>query len=590
MADEQAMRSGGEILVDQLLLHGADLAFGVPGESYLAVLDALYERRQRIRFITCRHEAGAANMADAFGKLTGKPGICMVTRGPGACHAAIGLHTAFQDSTPMLLLIGQVGRDMSEREAFQEIDYRRMFGQSAKWVAEIDDAARIPEFVARAFATAVSGRPGPVVLALPEDVLRERVATPDALPFQAVETGVDPADMARFRDLLSGARRPFLLVGGGGWSAAAKAAVERFALAWTLPIGVGFRRQDYVSNDLAVYAGDVGIGINPALARRLRDSDLVIALGSRLGEATTSGYTLLEVPVPRQRLVHIHPAAAELGRVYQPSLAINASAGRFAAAAASLGAPETVPWRAWTESARADYLAWQSDVPAQPGPLDMVQIVRQLRAVLPDDAIVTNGAGNATIWLHRFFRWRRWRSQLAPANGAMGYGVPAAVAAAILHPDRVVVSLTGDGCFQMAGHELATAMQYGAKPIFLIVNNGMYGTIRMHQERDYPDRVLGTALVNPDFVAWARAFGAHAERVEATAEFAPALARAIAAGVAAVIELRIDPEALTPQRSLSQIRGTGAVARGRPASAILILSFCKIGRGFFPFGGSDQGG
>ncbi|HLY57779.1 MAG TPA: thiamine pyrophosphate-binding protein [Stellaceae bacterium] len=555
------VRTGGQILADQLAVHGVDRVFGVPGESYLATLDALYDRRDRIQFVTCRHEAGAANMAEADGKLTGRPGVCMVTRGPGACHAAIGVHTAQQDSTPMLLLIGQVERGTRERESFQEIDYRRMFGTSAKWVAEIDTADRVPEMVAHAFATATSGRPGPVVLALPEDMLRETAQVPDARPYTPVQAYPGAAQMEELRQRLVRAERPFLLVGGSTWSAEAKADVEAFAAAWDLPTGVSLRCQDFVSNDAPFYAGDVGIGINPALAERVRDADLLIVAGPRLGEMTTQGYSLVDIPVPRQTLVHIHPGAEELGRVYQPALAINSGLGPFAAAAKALAPPAVIPWRERTRAANASYAAWQALDPPPAGALNMAELVRHLRRELPDDAILCNGAGNYATWFHRFFRWRRWKTQLAPTSGAMGYGVPAAIAASLRHPDRVVVSANGDGCFLMCGQELATAMQHGAKPIFLVVDNGMYGTIRMHQEREYPARTVGTALVNPDFVAYAQAFGLHAERVTATAEFPDAFTRALAADKASLIELRLDPEAITPRQTLSEIRDAALARR-----------------------------
>ena len=559
---ETRQRTGGEILVDQLKIHGVDLAFGVPGESYLAVLDALHDAQDQIKFVICRHEAGAANMAEAYGKLTGRPGICMVTRGPGASHAAIGLHTAFQDSSPMILLIGQVGRDMREREAFQEVDYRRMFGQMAKWVAEIDDAERIPEFMNHAFALATSGRPGPVVLALPEDMLTSLATTADAKPYKPVQAYPGPTDMAEFRDRLAQAQRPLLIVGGGTWNAAAKRDIEAFATAWQLPTAVSFRCQDYVDNTLPIYAGDVGIGINAKLAERVRNADLLIACGPRLGEMTTSGYTLIDVPVPKQTLIHIHPGAEELNRVYQPTLAINAGLANFAAAAVQLAPPATIPWGDAAAVAHEEYLANQKS-PPPPGPLDMVAVVEHLREVLPPDAILTNGAGNYTVWFHRFYRFSKWRTQLAPTSGAMGYGVPSAVAAAILHPDRIVLSLNGDGCFLMNGQEIATAMQYGAKPIFLVINNGMYGTIRMHQERHYPARVSGTELHNPDFAAYARSFGAYGEVVTTTEEFGPAFERALKAGRAALLELRLDPEALTPRQSLSQIRAAAIAARDK---------------------------
>lgn len=547
------LRTGGQILVDALEIHGVDLAFCVPGESYIAALDALYDARDTIRLVVCRHEGGAANMADAYGKLTGRPGICFVTRGPGASNAAIGVHTAFQDSTPMILLVGQVARDHCEREAFQEVDFRRMFGQMTKWVAQVDDPARIPEFLSRAFHTATAGRPGPVVLALPEDVLREPGTAPATDPYRPVRPHPGAADMARLRQMLAAAGRPFMLIGGGGWDAPACADLADFAAANRLPTGVSFRCQDYLDNTHACYVGHVAIGIDPNLARRVREADLLLVVGARMGELTTGGYTLIEAPRPKQRLIHVHAGAEELGRVYQADLAINAAPGPFAAAARALAPVEPAPWSGWAESARADYLA-TLEPPTSPGPLQMAQVVAHLRRVLPADAILTNGAGNYAQWLHRFYQYRRYRTQLAPTSGAMGYGVPAAVAAKIVHPDRVVVSFNGDGCFLMNGQELATAVAERANVVFLVVNNRMYGTIRMHQERAYPGRVWGTDLVNPDFAAYARAFGAHGEAVARTEDFAPAFERALDAGTPALIELRLDPEALSPTASLSQVR------------------------------------
>jgi acetolactate synthase-1/2/3 large subunit len=550
-------RSGAQILVDQLKIHGADTVFSVPGESYLAVLDALYDANS-IRLVTCRQEGGAAMMADAYGKLTGQPGLCMVTRGPGATNASAGLHVAKQDSTPLILFIGQVARGTLEREAFQEIDYRRMFGQLAKWVAEIDDPRRIPEFVARAFATATSGRPGPVVLALPEDMLTEIADVADAQPYAPVETWPGEAPMARFRDLLAAAKRPFLLLGGSAWDAGAVAAIERFAAANKLPVGCGFRRQDRFDNTHPCYAGDVGIGINPKLAERIKNADLLIALGPRLGEMTTGGYTLLDIPVPKQPLVHVHADAAELGRVYQPTLAINATPRAFARAAAALAPVERAPWAAATEAAHQDFLVYRKP-PRSPGEIQMGEIMTWLDEHLPPDAIVTNGAGNFATWVHRFRRYRRFGTQLAPTSGSMGYGLPAAVAAKIVHPDRAVLCVAGDGDFLMTGQELATAVQRRLGIIVLVVNNGMYGTIRMHQERHHPGRVIGTDLHNPDFAALARAYGAYGERVERTADFPAAFERARAAGGPAILELPLDPEALTIRQSLSEIR-TAALA------------------------------
>lgn len=555
-----AGRIGGHILVDCLRAHGVDLAFAVPGESYLAVLDGLVDVPQ-IRTVVCRQEGGAAMMAEAYGKLTGKPGICMVTRGPGATNASAGVHIAFQDSTPMILLVGQVGRDMFDREAFQEIDYRRMFGQMAKWVAQIDDPARIPEYVSRAFHTAVSGRPGPVVLALPEDMLVERAAVSDFDPYKRTEPHPGPADLTRFREILSAAKRPLVIVGGGGWDAGASADLARFAEANALPIGASFRCQDYLDNRHPNYVGHVGIGIDPNLAARVRDSDLLIVVGARLGEMTTSGYSLLDIPRPRQGLVHVHPGADELGRVYQADLPIHASQRAFLAAVAAMEPVDSGAWAAETPLARREYEALLKPL-TSPGPVQMAEIVNWLDANLPTDAIVTNGAGNYATWVHRFYRYKGYRGCLAPTCGSMGYGVPAGVAAKLTYPDRMVVSVNGDGCYMMHGQELATAVQYGANTIFLVVNNSMYGTIRMHQEREYPNRTSATDLRNPDFAALARAYGAHGEVVTRTEDFAGAFDRARAAGTPALIEIRVDPEALTPARSLSQIR-EAALAAGR---------------------------
>jgi acetolactate synthase I/II/III large subunit len=541
-------RHGGKLLVDQLVLQGADTIFGVPGESFLAVLDGLYE--SPIRLITCRQEAGAANMADAYGKLTGRPGIAIVTRGPGATQASVGVHTAFQDSTPIILLVGQVASDQVEREAFQELDYRRMFGEMTKWVAQIDRADRIPEYVARAYAVCSSGRPGPVVLALPEDMLTSEADVADALPARGVQPHPAPDDIERLRELLAGAERPFAILGGGGWTPDAAHDLRVFLEANAIPAGAAFRRQDSIDNDSPSYAGDVGIGINPKLAARVRESDLLLVVGPRLGEMTTSGYTLIEPPVPAQPLVHVHPGAEELGRVYRPELPILSGMTHFAAAVRDLRVEPR--WRDWASEARADYEAWQQP-PPMPGAVDLGACVAHLRDRVPD-AIVTNGAGNFSAWVHRFWRWHEYPSQLAPTSGAMGYGVPAAVAAKAVHPERTVVCFAGDGDFLMSGQELATAAQHDLPILVVVVNNGMYGTIRMHQERHYPGRVVGTELANPDFAAYARAFGAHGETVTETAQFAVAVDRALASGGTALIELQIDPDAINPRTTLSAIR------------------------------------
>jgi len=546
-------RTGGQILVEQLRIQGVDTAFGVPGESYLAVLDAMHDHANAMRYVICRQEGGAAMMADAYAKLTGKVGVCMVTRGPGATNASAGVHVAFQDSTPMLLLIGQVGRDMIEREAFQEIDYRRMFGQMAKWVAQIDDPARIPEYISRAFSVAQSGRRGPVVLALPEDMLTELAETPDAPPVRAPEAHPGPAEMQRFKAMLQAAERPLLIVGGGGWSEALRIETQAFAEAADLPVAAVFRRQDYVDNDWPNYIGDVGIGPSPKLAERVKQSDLLIVLGARLGEMSTGGYTLLGIPQPGQPMVHIHAGAEELNRVYQPELPIQASSRAFIAAARALGPIDGSRWRSETRMARAEYEAWQQPT-TSPGPVQMAEIIRWLDANTPADTIFTNGAGNYATWVHRFHRYRRHGGQLAPTSGSMGYGLPAAVAAKIARPERLVVAFAGDGCIQMTIQEFATARQHGANIIAIVVNNGMYGTIRMHQEREYPTRVSGTELTNPDYAALARAYDGHGETVERTEDFAAAFERARQSGKLAIIEVRVDPEALTPRASLSQIR------------------------------------
>ncbi|MDQ2820778.1 MAG: thiamine pyrophosphate-binding protein [Pseudomonadota bacterium] len=558
-------RTGGQILVDALKVHGVDIAFGVPGESYLDVLDALHD--SSIRFIVNRQEGGAAFMAEAYGKLTGQPGICFVTRGPGATNASIGVHTAFQDSTPMILFIGQVGGDFIDREAFQEIDYRRMFGQMAKWVAQVDRADRMPEYIARAFQVATSGRPGPVVLALPEDMLTSVAQVADTRRYQAVQASPAAAQIATLRTMLAAAKKPMVIVGGGAWNAQACADLATFAEANGLPVGCAFRFQDLMDNAHPHYCGDVGIGINPTLAARVRDADLLIAIGPRLGEMTTSGYALLESPVPRQRLVHIHADAEELGSVYQAELMINSGPVQALAMLAAMAPVDASAWRASVAQAREELAAFQQCPPIfQDGAakLDLWQLVQELMAQAPHDTIITNGAGNYATWAHRFYRYGPMRTQLAPTSGAMGYGVPAGVAAKIADPARTVVTFAGDGEFMMTGQELATAVQYGAGVIIIVFNNSMFGTIRMHQERTYPGRVSGTALHNPDFAALAQAYGAHGEMVECTAEFGPALARALAhtrtENLPAVIELRYDGNLITPNATLAALRASAQKA------------------------------
>ena len=553
------LRTGGQILVDCLRLHGVGTVFCVPGESYLATLDAFHDVRDSIRLVVCRQEGGAANMAEAWGKMTGRPGIAFATRGPGAANASIGLHTARQDSTPLILFVGQVARGMAEREAFQEVDFRRMFGQMTKWVAQIDDAARIPEMVGRAFQVATSGRPGPVVLALPEDMQTERAGAADGAPFRPVQAHPGAGDMDRLRDMLGTARRPLLLVGGGGWSADACDDLQAFAEAFDLPVAAAFRRQDLFDNRRPNYAGVVGLGIDPKLKTRLDETDLLVAVGPQLGEIVSGGYAYFTFPKPRQRFVHVAAGVGELGKVYQADLAINAGMAEFCAAARAL-APSRGDRTEWTKSARADYLAF-STAGGMPGAVNYSAVVAWLSDTLPENAVIANGAGNFSIWVHRFFRYKRYGTQLAPQSGAMGYGVPAGVAAGIRHPDRIVVSVSGDGCFLMNGQELATAAQQNVAVIFIVVNNGIYGTIRMHQERHYPARKSGTDLVNPDFAALARSYGAHGETVRRTEEFAPAFERARAAGGPALIELVIDPDAVLPTSTLAEIRADALAER-----------------------------
>lgn len=547
-------RTGGQVLVDQLLIHGADTAYCVPGESYLEVLDALHDVQDKFSLINARHEAGAANMAETYGKLTGKPGICMVTRGPGACHAAIGVHIAQQDSTPMILLVGQIARDTTDREAFQEVDYRAMFGPIAKWATQIDDPARVPEYMARAFRVATSGRPGPVVISLPEDMLTEVVSVADARPYTATHAGLSADDLDMLKTEIAQAERPLLLLGGSGWSDESAAAITRFAEANKIPVTTSFRRQDIVDNLSPVYAGDFGTSTAPSLYAHQRDADLLVVIGARLGEMTTKTYTSIQSPNPDTRLVHVYPDADEIGRVYSPDLGIAAAPVSVAAAldGVDLGRAET--WGAWCEKLHADYL---TDTEAPNGgdwDLDMGVALAQLRDELPDDVVVTLDAGNHTGWAQRFLRFGRPGRIVGSTCGAMGYSVPAAVAASIADPERLTLSFVGDGGFMMSGNELATAAQYGGRPIVLLFNNGIYGTIRMHQERDHPERISGTTLQNQDFVKMAEGLGAHAERVTKTEDFAAAFTRARESGRPALIELVTDPEQISTRTTISKLR------------------------------------
>jgi acetolactate synthase-1/2/3 large subunit len=570
-------RLAGHALVEALVAQGIDTAFGVPGESYLAVLDGFYEQREHIRFVGCRHEGGAAFMAEAQGKLSGWPGVCLVTRGPGASNAAIGLHTAFQDSTPLVLLVGQVASDQRDREAFQELDYRQVFGPGtlgmAKWVAEVQQADRLPEYVAHAFHTAMQGRPGPVVLVLPEDMLTtptDAAVLPRVVPAQAWPS---PGALRELRTLLAQARRPLAIVGGAGWTAESARALQRFAEAWQLPVGCGFRFQDTFDNRHPLYAGDVGIGINPKLAARVRDADLILAIGVRLGEMTTGGYSHLTAPRPAQRLAHLHAGAEELGRVYAADLLLQCSLSLAGQALATLEPPPgALPWRDWAAAAHDDYEA--NHVAPAIAPLDMAQVVKCVQRLAPADTVYTNGAGNFSVWLHRYTHYaglqHHGRTQLAPTSGAMGYGVPAAVAASLLYPARTVVNFAGDGDFLMTGQELATARAHGAgtgggRLISIVVDNGSYGTIRMHQERTYPGRVSGSDLrANPDFAALARAYGWHAAEVAATEAFEPAFAAALAADGPTLIHLTLDADVSTPRTTLTALRAAALKARAGP--------------------------
>lgn len=549
-------RTGGQLIVDSLAANGVNHVFSVPGESFLAVLDALYDAE--IETIVCRQEGGAAMMADAWGKMTGEPGICFVTRGPGASNATAGLHIAMQDSTPMILFIGQVQRDAREREAFQEVEYRRAFTEYAKWVAEIDDPARVPEFVSRAFAVATSGRPGPVVLALPEDMLRETVQEPvEAKPYQPVPIHPGHHEMQELGTLLSNAERPIVILGGSRWTDRAKSVMETAAEKAAFPVGCSLRRQMLFDHLHPSYAGDVGIGINPALGKEIREADLVVLVGGRMSEMPSSGYTLLDIPFPEQTFVHVHPDAKELGRVYRPDLAICADPSSFAEAFAALDLTGAENRSERTARMHQSYLDWSTPPETGPDGVHMGAVMNWIEENLPPETIFTNGAGNYATWLHRFHRFRNFATQAAPTSGSMGYGLPGAIGAALASPGAPVVNFAGDGCFLMTGQEFATAVRYRLPIITVLVNNSMYGTIRMHQERDYPDRQSGTALTNPDFAAYARAFGGHGETVEKTEDFAAAFERARESGLPAIIEIRQNPEAITPARTLSEIRGSG---------------------------------
>ncbi|MBR1161240.1 thiamine pyrophosphate-binding protein [Bradyrhizobium elkanii] len=543
-------RTGGQILIDQLVAQGVERVTCVPGESYLAALDALHD--SPIDVVICRAEGGAAMMAEAYGKLTGRPGICFVTRGPGSTNAAHGVHIAMQDSTPMILFVGQVDTGMREREAFQELDYKAVFGTMAKWAVEIDRPDRIPELVARAFRVALQGRPGPVVISLPENMLTETAAVADAPKVEPAATWPAPADLERLGSMLAGAKAPIVVLGGSAWTAEAAKGIARFAERFDLPVTTSFRRASLFDADHSHYAGDLGIGPSPKLRDRITGADVILLIGGRMSEMPSSSYTLLDIPVPSQKLIHVHPGSEELGRVYQPALAIQATPAAFAAAVETMKPAAAAAWKGEAAKAHADYLAWTDKPRELPGSFQYGEVVTWLRDRLPKDAIVCNGAGNYAGWIHRHHRFHAFAAQLAPTSGSMGYGVPAAVMAKRHHPDRVVVAFAGDGCFLMNGQEFATAVQYDAPLIVVVIDNAQYGTIRMHQERDYPGRVVGTQLKNPDFALYAKAFGGHGERVERTEDFAPAFERALASGKPAILHCLVDQRALSVGKDFVQ--------------------------------------
>ena len=555
MSTHLKSRSGAEVLIDALRINAVERIFCIPGESYLAALDALYDRGD-IDLVVCRNEGGAAYMAEADGKMTGRPGICFVTRGPGATNASGGLHVALQDSTPMILLIGQIARKDIDREAFQEIDYRRALSEVTKWTAQIDDAARIPEYLNRAFATATGGRPGPVALALPEDMLTDRVDVADTGRWRPLAIHPAATEVERAGNLLAAAEKPLIIVGGSGWSETARRRLQDFAAANAVPVANSFRCQDYFDNEHDCYVGDLGLGVNPALTRLVRETDCLLVIGARLGEMTTAGFSLIDIPSPRQTMIHVHAGAEELGHIYRPELALNAGSTAFVdALAARPAGPLGAARRQRTSEAHRQYLDWNRSIEVD-GKMQFSDVIHTIREMTASDAIVCNGAGNNTGWLHRFFRYREYRTQLAPTSGTMGYGLPAAIAASLRYPDRQVVALVGDGDFMMNLQEFAAAVQYRAKIVVIVVNNGIYATIRMHQERAYPARVIGTDMINPDFVALAAAHGAPAERVEASTAFDAAFGRCLAADGPSLIEIRLDPELLTPTATVQGLRAS----------------------------------
>lgn len=548
------MRHGGQTLVDHLKTEGVARVFSVPGESFLAALDGLYD--SGIENIVCRQEGGAAMMAEAHGKLTGAPGVVFVTRGPGATNASSGIHVAMQDATPMVVFVGQIARAHRDRGAFQEVDYRAFFGPLAKWSCEVDQTERLPEYLARAFHVARTGRPGPVVVALPEDMLSDVADVPDRPAVPATQGHVSSADASAILAAIETSARPLLIAGGPGWTADAGSTLMKFAAANALPVATAFRRQDYVDNRHPNYVGDLGLGINPALKAMFDEADTLIVLGSRLGDIVTGSYEMLDPFQTGKRIIHVYPDAEELGRVYHADQTVLATGPTAIAALSAQPALSATPWAEWAQQGRAAYDAFQTPVET-PGPVKLERIMHWLSDTLPDDTIMTNGAGNYATWLHRYFRFKEYGTQLAPTSGSMGYGFPAAVAASLQHPDRTVIAWLGDGEFQMTLNEMSTAVQHGAKPIAIIVNNGRYGTIRMHQERTYPARVSGTDMANPDFADLARAYGGHGETVTRTEDFEAAFRRAEVSGKLAVIELVVDQQVATPGLTLDQLRAQG---------------------------------
>jgi acetolactate synthase-1/2/3 large subunit len=556
-------RPGGRILADALVAQGIDHVFSVPGESFLDTLDGLYAVRQKLRLVTCRFEAGAVNMAEAYGKLTGRPAAAFVTRGPGACHGSIGAHIALQDSTPMLLFVGQIPFAETDRESFQEVDYRRMFAPLAKWVTQIDQANRIPEIVAHAVDVATSGRPGPVVIALSEEMQKQMAEVPDLGPVPVARPHPDPAAIDRMLAMLARARRPLAILGGSSWTPAGRAAIRDFLVGNQVPVATGFRRQALYDGTLANFVGDLGVGPDPALVAKAREADLILAIGTRIGEPVSQGYTLFDM-AGATPIVHVYPEGGEIGRVYRPALGIVADLNAFAGALAGRETP-AAPWSAWTEELRGIREAQRAVVPYA-GALNLGQAMRELEGLLAPDAILTTDAGNFAGWPTRFLNFADGQRYIGPTNGAMGYSVPAAVAAKIVHPERMVVAFVGDGGFLMTGQEIATAFHHGVAPIVLVFNNEMYGTVRMYQERAYPGRVSGTALTNPDFARFIEAFGGHGEVVTETAQFAPAFARAVASGQPAVIELRMNPEQISTRATIADLRAGSAAARPKRAA------------------------